>query len=70
MDMMLPRMDGFEVVKRIKADETTKGIPVIALTSKAMKGDRENILAAGCDDYLARPVGQEIILNKLEEWLG
>ena len=70
LDMSLPGLDGFEVVGKIKADEKTRQIPVIALTARAMKGDREQIIEAGCDDYISKPVDPEEILNKIGEWLG
>lgn len=56
MDIQMPAMDGIEATKRMKADPTTCDIPVIALTSSAMKGDREAILAAGCDAYMSKPI--------------
>ncbi len=56
MDVMLPRMNGREAMQVLKADPGTKQIPIIALTSFAMKGDRERLLADGFDDYLAKPV--------------
>ncbi|NQV35207.1 MAG: response regulator, partial [Phycisphaeraceae bacterium] len=62
LDMSLPGMDGFSVVRRLKEEENTKQIVVIALTAQAMKGDREKTLNAGCDDYLAKPfVAQELL---------
>ena len=66
LDIGLPGMDGLEVVARIKADEELRHIPVIALTASAMRGDRERFLAAGCDDYLAKPVQAMELFNKVE----
>ena len=56
MDIRLPDMDGTEALRLLKADERTAGIPVVALTSFAMKGDRERFLADGFDDYLEKPI--------------
>jgi two-component system cell cycle response regulator DivK len=56
MDIRLPDMDGTEALRLLKADERTAGIPVVALTSFAMKGDRERFLAEGFDDYLEKPI--------------
>ena len=56
MDVRLPDMDGSEVVRRLKADERTAGIPVVALTAMAMSGDRERFLEDGFDDYLEKPI--------------
>ena len=56
LDIGLPGMDGLQVVGKIKADEELREIPVIALTASAMRGDKERFLAAGCDDYLSKPV--------------
>jgi CheY-like chemotaxis protein len=63
LDIGLPGMDGLEVVGRIKADEHLQEIPVIALTASAMRGDRERFLAAGCDDYLSKPVQAMELIN-------
>jgi two-component system cell cycle response regulator DivK len=56
MDIQLPGMDGLEATRLLKQDEATRGIPVIALTALAMKGDEERIRAAGCDGYIAKPL--------------
>ncbi len=56
MDIQLPGMDGLEATALLKKDETTRAIPVIAVTALAMKGDEERILAAGCDGYVAKPL--------------
>ena len=56
MDIQLPGMDGLEATALLKGEDTTRGIPVIALTALAMKGDEERIRAAGCDDYIAKPM--------------
>ena len=56
MDIQLPGMDGLEATLRLKSDEATRHIPVLALTALAMKGDEERILAAGCDGYIGKPM--------------
>lgn len=65
LDIGLPGMDGLEVVGRLKADDHLRDIPVIALTASAMRGDRERFLAAGCDDYLSKPVRALELINKV-----
>ena len=70
MDMSLPVMDGWTTTRVIRADPVTKGIPVIALTSHAMSGDRERALAAGCHDYDTKPVELERLLGKIEALLA
>ncbi len=69
LDISLPGMDGYEVIKEIKANEQINQIPVIALTAHAMKGDRDKIISAGCDDYLSKPIDPEKILETLERRL-
>ncbi len=69
LDMSLPMMDGVEIVGILKSKDETKNIPVIALTARAMKEDKDNFLVAGCDDYISKPIDQELLLKKLEEWL-
>ena len=66
LDMSLPVMDGWQVARALKAHETLKTIPVIALTSHAMAGDREQALAAGCDDYDTKPIELPRLLEKID----
>lgn len=68
LDMALPKIDGLEVVRRIRSDTKTKHIPVIALTAMAMTEDKEVILKAGCDEYVTKPVGHLEILSKIENF--
>jgi CheY-like chemotaxis protein len=65
MDITLPDINGEEATRRLKADPATKGIPVIALTANAMNGDRENAIAAGCDDFDTKPVDMPRLLGKI-----
>ena len=69
MDMSLPVIDGWEATRRIKADPATSKIPVIALTSHAMSGDREQALAAGCDDYDTKPIELDRLIEKISTLL-
>jgi CheY-like chemotaxis protein len=69
LDMDLPVVDGWEVARRLKADDGTKTIPVIALTAHAMVGDRDKALAAGCDDYDTKPVEFRRLLEKIRGFL-
>ena len=70
MDMSLPIIDGWEATRRIKADERTRQIPIIALTAHAMEGDEQKSRAAGCDDYDVKPVELPRLLGKIEVLLG
>jgi CheY-like chemotaxis protein len=70
LDMSLPVMDGWEAAKHLKESETTKSIPIIALTAHAMAGDRDKALGAGCDDYDTKPVDIKRLLEKIEGWLN
>ncbi len=70
MDVQMPKMDGLEATRILKADTTTGNIPVLALTSYAMKGDEERILEAGCDGYLAKPFDIKELLKTVAEYLS
>lgn len=69
MDMSLPVKDGWTATKELKADDSTKNIPVIALTAHAMSGDREQALGAGCDDYDTKPIELPRLLGKIQTLL-
>ena len=70
MDMSLPVIDGWEATRRIKANDATRRIPVIALTAHAMAGDREKAIEAGCDDYDSKPVEITRLLGKIATLLA
>jgi two-component system cell cycle response regulator DivK len=71
MDVQLPGMDGLEATALLKRDEATRGIPVLALTALAMQGDEERIRAAGCDGYIAKPMGiQQFIATIASQLAG
>jgi len=69
MDIMLPVMDGYEVTRRIKANDALRHIPVIAVTSYAMDGEEGRALEAGCDAYFPKPVSPRVLLAKVREYL-
>src|SRR5262249_7125609 len=69
MDIIMPEMDGYRTVQRIRAAATSRRLPIMPLTAKTMKGDGEKCLEAGASDYLAKPVNIEQLLSALRMWL-
>ena len=69
MDIMMPEMDGYQTMQAIREQARWRKLPIVALTAKAMKGDREKCLEAGASDYLAKPVNTEQLLAALRIWL-
>jgi CheY-like chemotaxis protein len=69
MDMMMPEMDGFEAITRIRKNPRLKQLPIIAVTAKAMAGDREKCIQAGASDYISKPVDIDQLLSLLRIWL-
>ncbi len=70
MDLSLPRMDGWEATRRLKADAGLSKIPVIVLSAHAMRGDEERARAAGCDDFLTKPIDETLLYEKIARHLG
>jgi CheY-like chemotaxis protein len=69
MDIMMPEMDGYDTMQEIRKVPKFKQLPILALTAKAMKGDREKCIDAGASDYIAKPVDTEQLLSLLRVWL-
>ena len=69
MDIMMPVMDGYETMKKIRAKSRFNKLPIIALTAKAMQRDKEDCIAAGANDYLAKPVEIDRLLSMMRVWL-
>lgn len=70
MDLSLPRMDGWEATRHLKADARFSSIPVIVLSAHAMRGDEERARASGCDDFLTKPIDEALLYQKLARHLG
>ena len=69
MDLMMPEMDGFTAMREIRKRDALRKLPVIALTAKAMKDDQEKCLAAGANDYIAKPLDVEKLLSLVRVWM-
>jgi two-component system cell cycle response regulator DivK len=70
MDLSLPVIDGWEATRRIKANGALKHIPIIALSAHAMTGDEEKARQSGCDDYLSKPLDEDLLFAKIDRFLG
>ncbi|SKA23106.1 Response regulator receiver domain-containing protein [Chitinophaga eiseniae] len=69
MDIMMPDMDGYETIAALRAKEGESHLPIIAVTAKAMVGDREKCLEAGADNYISKPVDVDVLLSQLQQYL-
>lgn len=70
LDIQLPDMDGYEVLRQIRGSEIDGTIPIIAMTSYAMSGDREKLLAAGCDGYIEKPIDPKRVIEQIRQIIG
>jgi CheY-like chemotaxis protein len=70
MDIMMPEMDGYEAMKRIRAQVKFRNLPIIALTAKAMKDDKQKCIDAGANDYITKPIDVERLLSLMRVWLS
>ena len=70
LDIQLPDILGYEVLARLRREETTQNIPIVAMTSYAMAGDREKLLAAGCDGYVEKPINPATVMDEIEQVIG
>ena len=65
LDIQLPEMDGYSVARELKQNPTTRGIPIVAVTSYAMAGDRERVIAAGCNGYIEKPINPDTFMEEI-----
>ena len=70
MDISIPKIDGWEATQRLKSEDATRGIPIIALTAHALEEDRQKAVQAGCDGYLAKPVEPRRVVQEVERFVG
>ena len=70
MDLKMPVIDGWEATRRLRADDNLAHIPIIALTAHAMVGDAKKARACGCDDYMTKPLDEDLLFEKLDQFLG
>ena len=70
LDIQLPVMDGYEVARQLKQKEKTAGLPIVAVTSYAMTGDREKILATGCEGYIEKPINPDTFIDQVRKFLS
>jgi CheY-like chemotaxis protein len=70
LDMMMPEVDGYETLRRIRQTAELQRLPIVALTARAMRGDRERCLEAGASDYIAKPIDPAQLLDMLDRWLN
>ncbi|HEV2100461.1 MAG TPA: response regulator [Stellaceae bacterium] len=70
LDIQLPDVSGFDVARRLKADDATRSIPIIAVTAFAMRNDEQRALQSGCDTYVSKPINVANFLARIEKWLG
>lgn len=70
LDIMLPKMDGMAVIKKVHEDNSLRGISIIAITAKAMKGDKDELLKAGFDDYMSKPINPKELIIKIKNLIN
>ena len=70
MDISIPKMDGWEATQRLKADDATRAIPIVALTAHALEEDRQRAIEVGCDGYLAKPIEPRRVVQEVERFVG